>query len=162
MSRTAAIGIGSNLGDRAGQIASAVDMIASTEGIDLIATSTMIETTPVGGPEQGAFLNGALVLESSLEPRALLERLHEIERAHGRVRPDPVRWGPRTLDLDLLLFGEHVSEQESPLLPHPRMHERRFVLEPLVEIAPDMRHPLLGSSMAELLENVPDSKLECP
>ena len=156
-----AIGVGSNLGDRAAQIASAVQMLAETEGVSLQADSSLIETAPVGGVAQGPYLNGAVVIHSTLSPEAVLERLHAIERAHGRVRPDPVRWGPRTMDLDLLLYGEHVSQEGAPCVPHPRMHERLFVLEPLAEIAPEMRHPLLCRWIRELLEAGRAASLEC-
>lgn len=156
MSLPAAIGIGSNLasewGGRRATIAHAIDAVAALEGVELIARSTLIETDPVGGPEQGRFLNGALLVDvdDTLDPETLLAALHAIEREHGRVRPDQVRWGPRTLDLDLLLLGELVRTEGSPLLPHPRMHERRFVIEPLAAIAPDLRHPVLGRTMSEL------------
>ena len=156
MSLQAAIGIGSNLssswGGRRATIDHAITAIEAIDGVTLLARSTLIETDPVGGPEQGPFLNGALLvkLEDQVEPEWLLAELHRIERAHGRLRPDPVRWGPRTLDLDLLLMEGVVRTESSPLLPHPRMHERPFVLEPLAEIAPTLRHPILERSMDDL------------
>ena len=157
MSLHAAIGIGSNLaskwGGRRETILHATRAVASLDGVRLLQSSDLVETEPVGGPEQGPFLNGALLLEvtDELEPSALLAELHAIERDHGRVRPDPVRWGPRTLDLDLLIFGDLVRTEGAPILPHPRMHERTFVLEPLASIAPDLVHPVTGRSMSELL-----------
>lgn len=161
MSTQAAIGIGSNLGDRRACMQSAVAMLDGTSGVAVVACSDLIETAPVGGPEQGPFLNGALLVDCELDCDALLERLHAIERAHGRTRPDAVRWGPRTLDLDLLLFGSLVRAEPPPVLPHPRMHERSFVLEPLASIAPGMQHPVLGRSIEELHEAIRDPGLEC-
>ena len=158
----AAIGLGSNLesvpGGRRATIESAIDAIGTSDGVTLLARSTLLETEPVGGPEQGPFLNGALLLDTDLEPTALLERLHAVERAHGRSRPDAVRWGPRTLDLDLLLMGDLVRTDIAPIIPHPRLHERCFVLEPLAQIAPRMRHPVLGRTVQELLAEVPASR----
>jgi 2-amino-4-hydroxy-6-hydroxymethyldihydropteridine diphosphokinase len=151
-----AIGVGSNLasewGGRRSTIEHAIECLGELEGVTLRACSELVETDPVGGPEQGTFLNGAVLLEvaDDVEPEVLLDELHRIERAHGRVRPDPVRWGPRTLDLDLLMMGELVRTEGAPLLPHPRMHERAFVLEPLASIAPTLRHPVLQSTMEQL------------
>ena len=156
MSVTVAVGIGSNRasewGGRRATIEHAIESVAALQDIELLDSSELLETAPVGGPEQGPFLNGALLLEAAegVEPDQLLAALHAIERDHGRVRPDAVRWGPRTLDLDLLLMGDLVREEHAPLLPHPRMHERRFVLEPLAAIAPELVHPLLGSTVGEL------------
>ena len=154
--RPVAIGIGSNLasewGGRRATIEHAIEAVAALESVTLRACSSLHETEPVGGPEQGPFLNGALLVDVSehLSPERLLSELHRIERAHGRVRPDPVRWGPRTLDLDLLLFDDLVREDPAPILPHPRMHERSFVIEPLAEVAPDLRHPIFDRTMIEL------------
>ena len=150
MTRTAAVAVGSNLGARLECLESAIACLDAIPGVEVIRVSSFHETAPVSGPPQGAFLNGALLLETDLDPESLLVRLHEIEREHGRVRPDVVRNGPRTLDLDLLLVGDLVSTSEQLELPHPRMHERSFVLDPLVEIAPDTRHPVLHRTIQEL------------
>jgi len=149
----ALIGLGSNLGDRRAALDQAIARLADTPGLDLKAVSSYHETAPVGGPpNQGPFLNAAAALqvEATLDPFALLDRLLSIEREAGRVRD--VRWGPRTIDLDLLLFGDRIIDAPSLKVPHPRMAERRFVLEPLAEIAPEARDPRSGRTVAELLE----------
>ena len=109
------------------------------------------ETRPVGGPPQGAFLNGAVCLATTLEPAALLGRLHAIEAAAGRAR-GAERNMPRSLDLDLLLYGDAVIEHPELVVPHPRLHERTFVLDPLSDIAPDVIHPVFGVSIRELAQ----------
>ena len=152
MQRTAAVAVGSNLGDRASTITQGIDLLAETTGVVLLAKSTLYETAPVGGPAQGPFLNGAILLETTLEPLVLLRRLHEIERAFGRMRGDGVRNGPRTLDLDLLLHGDLILQTEAIELPHPRLHERAFVLDPLVEIAPELVHPISLRTVRQLHE----------
>ena len=150
MGTLAAVAVGSNLGDRAGTIALAIEALAETDGVTLLAASTLHETAPVGGPPQGRFLNGALLLETTLEPLVLLGRLHEIERSFGRIRADGVPNGPRTLDLDLLIQGDLLLRTPQIELPHPRLHERAFVLDPLVEIAPDLEHPGCSRSIRQL------------
>jgi 2-amino-4-hydroxy-6-hydroxymethyldihydropteridine diphosphokinase len=115
--------------------------------------SSFLETDPVGGPPgQGRFLNAAAKIETDLAPEALLEELKRVERALGR-KPGP-RWGPREIDLDILLCGDTILETGTLVIPHPRMRERRFVLEPLAEIAPDARDPVTGLSVRALLEKV--------
>ena len=152
MKRTAAVAVGSNLGDRASTITRGIDRLAETSGVRLLETSTLHETAPVGGPEQGSFLNGAILLETTLAPVVLLRRLHEIEREFGRIRGDTAPNGPRTLDLDLLLLGDQVLQTEAIELPHPRLHERAFVLDPLVEIAPELVHPISLRTVRQLHE----------
>ncbi len=115
------------------------------------AVSSFYDTEPVGYVEQPRFLNGALLLETELEPLELMRGLLEIERAMGREREGAVAKGPRVIDLDLLLYGDVVMETEELTLPHPEMQERRFVLEPLAEIAPEMVHPVLGVTVREML-----------
>lgn len=130
MSR-AFLGLGSNLGDRREQLRAAV---GSLPGV--IAVSDVYETDPVGGPEQGRFLNIVVEIDTDLDPRALLGLCHRIESAAGRVRD--VRWGPRTLDVDILWVDGVTVDDADLQIPHPRMWERRFVLEPLAELAPDL------------------------
>jgi 2-amino-4-hydroxy-6-hydroxymethyldihydropteridine diphosphokinase len=149
----AAIALGANLGDRAATVLSATRAVADLAGVELVALSAVYETDPVGGPEgQPPFLNAVLVVETGLTAGELLDALHRIEDAHGRVRE--VRWGPRTLDLDLLAFGEVVSTDPALTLPHPRAHERAFVLVPWADADPSFDVPGLGT-VAELLGQLP-------
>jgi 2-amino-4-hydroxy-6-hydroxymethyldihydropteridine diphosphokinase len=134
------VGLGSNLGDREQTLRKAVDALGADEGIDLVAVSTLRETEPVGVGAQPRFLNGAVALDTTLSARELLERLLAVERRFGRVRV-PGEHGPRTLDLDLLLYGDELIDEPGLVVPHPRLHERRFVLEPLAELAPGLVVP---------------------
>ena len=144
------VGIGSNLGDRRKLMDRAVRLLGEQGGVEVLAVSSFIETEPLGGPAgQPAYLNGALELETDLEPQALLEALLAIEDRLGRRRE--VRWGPRTVDLDLLLYEDRIIAEERLEVPHPRMRERPFVLEPLAEIAPRAVDPVTGLTAGELL-----------
>jgi len=145
----AAIGLGSNLGDRARHLFSAVASIVALPDTSILRLSSARETEPVGNPDQPRFLNAAVTIRTGLPPAALLTALLEIEQAHARVRVPGARWGPRTLDLDLLLFGEEIVRLPGLTLPHPRLHERAFVLDPLAEIAPDWMVPGRGVSVAQ-------------
>ncbi len=129
----AAVGLGSNVGDRLGHLRRAVEALGSLGEVE--AVSSLYETEPVGGPDQGPFLNAVVILDTALEPPELLAALHRIEADAGRVRD--VRWGPRTLDLDLLVVEGRVVEDDDLRIPHPRAAERRFVLAPLVEVWPE-------------------------
>jgi 2-amino-4-hydroxy-6-hydroxymethyldihydropteridine diphosphokinase len=152
--KTAFIAVGSNLGDRPALISSAVASLARHEGIEVTAVSSIIETAPMGRPAQGPYLNAVIALQTSLDPRGLLRACQQIEAAHGRNRAAEQRWGPRRLDLDIVLYGEAVISEPDLTVPHPRMHERRFVLDPLAEIAPTRVHPVLGRSMIELRDEL--------
>jgi 2-amino-4-hydroxy-6-hydroxymethyldihydropteridine diphosphokinase len=138
------VGLGSNLGDRDRMLRRAIALLEQTPGIELVAVSTVRETAPVGLREQPQFLNAAVALDTGLDPRALLERLLAIESQLGRTRDGP-RFGPRTIDLDLLLYGDAVVDEPGLTVPHPRLHERRFALEPLAEVAPGLVVPGHGS-----------------
>jgi 2-amino-4-hydroxy-6-hydroxymethyldihydropteridine diphosphokinase len=138
------VGLGANLGDREATIRAAVEALATEDGIEVTAVSTLRDTEPVGVGEQPQFLNGAVALDTTLSARDLLDRLLEIEQLFGRVRIAGEH-GPRTLDLDLLLFGDKAIEEPGLTVPHPRLHERRFVLEPLAELAPGLVVPRRGS-----------------
>ena len=156
MSALAAIALGSNLassfGDREANLREAVRRI---EGLgEVLAVSSFHDTEPVGYREQPRFLNGAMLLRTELGPRELMRGLLAVERAMGRERGGAVPKGPRVIDLDLLLYGDWVLWAEDLILPHPRMEERRFVLEPLAEIAPEWMHPVLGVTVRALLGRV--------
>ena len=144
------VGLGSNLGDQQGLIASALELLGSEEGIEVVAVSTLRETDPVGYEDQPRFLNGAAELQTSLSARELLERLLAIEQRLGRVRGEGPRFGPRTIDLDLLLYGDGSIDEKGLQIPHPRLHERRFALEPLAELDPSLEIPGRGPVQALL------------
>jgi 2-amino-4-hydroxy-6-hydroxymethyldihydropteridine diphosphokinase len=144
------VGLGANLGDREQTIRRAVDLLAATPGIQVVRVSTLRETDPVGYLDQPRFLNGAVALETTLEPRELLEQLLAVERALGRTREGPPQ-GPRTIDLDLLLYGIEELDEPGLRVPHPRLHERAFVLEPLAELAPALTIPGREASVEALL-----------
>ena len=146
------VGIGSNLGDREATIRRAVALLDEIDGIEVVAMSALQETEPWGPVEQPAFVNGAVAVETVLEPPELLAALLDVERLLGRVRTGE-RWGPRTIDLDLLLYGERVVDEPGLAVPHPRLHERRFALEPLADLAPDAVVPGRGT-VAELLADL--------
>jgi len=128
----------------------AVDLLRAETGIDLVAVSSLRETEPVGYEAQPRFLNGAVRVETELDSRTLLERLLSIERRLGRVRGVGPRFGPRTIDLDLLLYGDEVRDEPGLVVPHPRLHERRFALEPLAELEPSLDIPGHGPIQALL------------
>ena len=136
------VGLGANLGPREVTLLRAVDLLAAAEGVDVVAVSQLRETEPVGLVDQPPFLNGAVALDTTLTARDLLALLLAVERELGRVRAE--RWGPRTVDLDLLVYGDEVVDEAGLRVPHPRLGERRFALEPLAELAPDLVIPGLG------------------
>lgn len=146
------VGLGSNMGDRRGTLESALGALHHQPAIEITAVSSAWETSPVGPLAQADFLNAAAELRTTLEPRRLLEVLQSTEDAHGRRRRQ--RWGPRTLDLDLLLAGDRRLEEPGLTVPHPRLTQRRFVLEPLLEIAPDLVHPVSGERLAAVLADL--------
>lgn len=146
------IGLGSNLGDRELNSRNALEHLRRLPHTQVVRVSRWRETPPEGGPPQGPYLNGAAELHTELPPRDLLAGLQEIEKGLGRRRDGP-RWGPREVDLDLLAYDDLILEEPDLTLPHPRLHLRRFVLEPLAEIAPDWRHPRLTLTARELLEH---------
>ena len=137
------VGLGSNLGDRQATLDAALSALADDPEIDVVAVSAVRETDPVGLTQQPRFLNAAAAVETELDPRSLLERLLAIERRLGRTRAGP-RFGPRTIDLDLLVYGSERLAEPGLELPHPRLHERRFVLEPLAELDPGLVVPGRG------------------
>jgi 2-amino-4-hydroxy-6-hydroxymethyldihydropteridine diphosphokinase len=137
------IGLGANLGEPEVTIRRALDLLAAVPGVDVVLVSSLRETDPVGYLDQPRFLNGAARLETDLSPGALLAVLLEVERELGRTR-EGARFGPRTIDLDLLLYGDEEVDEPGLTVPHPRLHQRRFALEPLAELDPDLVVPGRG------------------
>ena len=153
------LGLGSNLGDRLAALDEAVRQLGS-RGFRTTARSSTWQTEPVGGVPQGWYLNAVVAGETELLPEELLSACLDVERSMGRVRAE--RNGPRLIDVDILFFGDEQREEPGLVIPHPRLHERRFVLEPLFEIAPTLRHPTLGLSVAELREQCSDTSAVRP
>jgi 2-amino-4-hydroxy-6-hydroxymethyldihydropteridine diphosphokinase len=144
------VGLGANLGDREATIREALAELSAAPALQVVAVSALRETDPVGYLDQPPFLNGAAALETALAPQELLTLLLDVERRLGRVRGDGPRFGPRTLDLDLLLYGAERLVEPDLVLPHPRLHERAFVLEPLAELDPSLEVPGKGTVSALL------------
>ena len=142
------VGLGANIGPREVTLLRAVDLLAEADDVEVLAVSQLRETDPVGMADQPRFLNGAVRIDTSLPPHALLELLLRIEESLGRVREE--RWGPRMVDLDLLVYGELIVDEPGLRVPHPRLHQRRFALEPLAELDPEVVVPGLGSVSAAL------------
>jgi 2-amino-4-hydroxy-6-hydroxymethyldihydropteridine diphosphokinase len=151
------LGLGSNLGDRLAHLQAAIDGLAATRGVHVVAVSRVYETTPVGGPPQDDYLNAVVAIDTALGPRELLAVAQRLEADAQRVRAE--RWGPRTLDVDVLLVGDERVDDADLVVPHPRMSERAFVLVPLADVAPD----LAGSVVLETLPDrggVRDARVE--
>ncbi|WP_341732382.1 2-amino-4-hydroxy-6-hydroxymethyldihydropteridine diphosphokinase [Microcoleus sp. EPA2] len=152
-----AIALGSNLGDSLTILKSAIETLNNTPEIEVKSHSSWYQTAPVG-PPQPDYINACAILEVTLEPQQLLAKLLEIEIKFNRIRQE--KWGPRTLDLDLLLYDNLVLETPTLTLPHPRMTERAFVLVPLAEIAPDWVHPVTGSAIGQMVKTADFSGIE--
>lgn len=153
---TAYIGIGSNLGDKRNNCLKALGMLGQIPGCELIAHSDLYLTKPVGVEDQDWYLNGVASISTSISAQKLLKGLLGIETRMGRIRHNKERWASRIIDLDILVFGKEIIHEKNLTVPHPLMHVRRFVLEPIVDLAPDLIHPSLGVSMAELLQKLPE------
>ena len=150
------IGFGSNIGDRLVHIQNAIRALSKTEGITLQKISSIYKTDPVGYEAQAQFLNGVVAIETKLSPLPLLHTLKDIETAIGRKHR--TRWGPREIDLDILIYEDLCLQTEKLVIPHAEMHRRRFVLAPLAEIAPGLMHPVLQETVQTLLERLEDNK----
>lgn len=155
---TAYIALGSNMGDKKAYLDSGVEGLRQTKGCRVLAVSDYLATEPYGVTDQDEFLNGAMKIRTLLPPHELLDRLHEIEQEAGRERI--IRWGPRTLDLDILLYDDLILDDEELHIPHIEMYKRDFVLEPLCQIAPYMRHPVCNRTVQELLEALKSAENE--
>ena len=150
------IGFGSNIGDRLVHIQNAIHTLSKTEGITLQKISSVYKTDPIGYEAQAQFLNGVAAIQTNLPPLSLLHTLKDIETIIGRQHR--IRWGPREIDLDILIYGDLCFQTEKLVIPHPEMHLRRFVLVPLAEIAPDIVHPVFQETIQTLLERLEDDK----
>jgi 2-amino-4-hydroxy-6-hydroxymethyldihydropteridine diphosphokinase len=156
--KTAYIGIGSNLADPRRNCLEAIERIGRIEGCNITSVSGLYLTEPVGVKAQEWYINGAVSVSTGLSPFDLISRLLDIEAEMGRVRT--MKWGPRVIDLDILLFGQDIINEKVLTVPHPMMHLRRFVMAPMADLAPDLMHPVLGKTMVELyMEIAPDGQV---
>ena len=151
---TAYVAVGSNMGDKNKYIENGIEKMRENPSIKVEKVSTLIITSPYGGVEQDDFVNGAVKIKTLLTPRELLKTLHKIEEEANRVRE--VRWGPRTLDLDIIFYDKMIYEDDDLIIPHVDMQNRDFVLEPLLELCPNYRHPVLGKTITELATGIDD------
>jgi 2-amino-4-hydroxy-6-hydroxymethyldihydropteridine diphosphokinase len=149
------IGAGSNLGDRRQNLNQAKSLLSQISGVQFLRDAPILETEPVGGPPQGKYLNTVWKIETRLSPGVLLAELLTIEKQMGRVREE--KNGPRLIDLDILVYGDEIISEPGLNIPHPRFHEREFVLRPLAELAPELMHPVLKKKVKELLEGILES-----
>jgi 2-amino-4-hydroxy-6-hydroxymethyldihydropteridine diphosphokinase len=153
MAETAYIGIGSNLGEPLENCRTAIRLLGGMRGCRIKDRSRFYQTEPVGVKGQGWYVNAVVSLWTEMPPRHLLEGLLAVETRMGRVRKE--KWGARLIDLDLLIHGDRIMDEQGLIVPHPRMHERRFVLLPMIDLAPALVHPVYGKTMAELLDECP-------
>lgn len=149
------VGLGSNVGNREKNLIYAYDRIVTLKGIKPVSLSRFYETAPIGGPPQPMYLNAVLSIETATSPLRLLGYFQRIEALMGRVRN--VRWGPRNIDIDILLYGDKIIDNDRLKVPHPLMHTRLFVLEPFIEIAPEVVHPVLKKTVLQLYREVQNS-----
>ena len=149
------LGLGSNIGNRLRNLQSVLDHLNVVTGISLEAVSPVYETNPIGGPAQPEYLNAAIEIETDKCPEKLLKHCLDIEKKMGRYRRE--RWEPRIIDIDVLLYGKLILNSPNLVIPHPFMHERAFVLQPLADIAPDIVHPVLGLTVNEMLARIEKS-----
>lgn len=147
---TAYICAGSNIGDRVGYLQQANILLKDTPGITVLDISSIYETEPVGYKDQEWFANAVIKIETDLEPHDLLIECMRIEKQLGRDRSTEERWGPRTLDLDILFYDDRIIAEEDLRIPHPRMHERAYALVPMLELDPDSVHPIIGKTVIDL------------
>ncbi|HBQ37410.1 MAG: 2-amino-4-hydroxy-6-hydroxymethyldihydropteridine diphosphokinase [Omnitrophica WOR_2 bacterium RIFCSPLOWO2_02_FULL_63_16] len=150
------LGIGTNEGDRLENISRATQILAASGAARLIQMATIAETPPLGPPQRD-YLNTVVEVETTLPPQELLECVKRLEQQLGRA-PSSQRWGPRIIDVDILLYEDRIVEEERLTIPHPQLHQRRFVLEPLAQLAPDLVHPVLKRTVQELLEELTSTK----
>lgn len=154
------ISVGSNIGDGIGNCRKGIETLTGGDGIEIIEVSHFFQTEPVGYTDQPWFVNAVFSIETDLSPLTLLNRLKQAERVTGRTET-AIRFGPRIIDFDIVLYDDIVMETPELILPHPRMHQRRFVLLPLCDIAPDLIHPVLGIAMDRLLADLPTNGQQC-
>lgn len=156
MTHHVVLSLGANLGDPLSALTSALESLAQAEGVEVLATSSFYGTAPIGGPDQPDYINAVAVVETTLAPMAILDLAHQIEADHDRVRQE--RWGPRTLDIDLVVYDDVVSEYPTLTIPHPRAHQRAFVLVPWHELEPDAVLATFGP-IADLIEHMKDQEI---